>query len=55
MGAALPETRQRAVEAIERHIIAVKLGKIRLGWPHDLIEQYLAEEYHRLRIVKACG
>lgn len=55
MGAAQPETRQKAVAAIEQHIIAVKLGKIRLGMTPEEVDQHINAEYKRLQIVKYAG
>lgn len=55
MGAALPATRQKAVAAIEAHIIDVKLGRVRLGLSPQEVDRYVSAEYKRLKIVKYCG
>lgn len=55
MRAAQEQTRRRAIQAIERHIIAVKEGKVRLGLTPEEVDRYVADEYKRLKTVKYCG
>ena len=52
---ALPETRQKAIQATRRHILDVKAGKIRLraigGKEFTSLEDYIKEEMQRLNLL----
>lgn len=37
-----------SVESLERHIIAVSMGRVRLGLTPDQLEKYIEEQYNLL-------
>lgn len=52
---ASPQTRRLAIQAIERHIIDVGAGRVRLGLkPHE-VDAYITDEHKRLQAVRAKG
>lgn len=42
------ESQPDSVESLERHIIAVSMGRVRLGLNPDQLEKYIAEQYSLL-------
>ncbi|MCA9326808.1 hypothetical protein KC976_04395 [Candidatus Saccharibacteria bacterium] len=53
--AARAKTREAAVQALEKHILDVSQGRVRFGWHPDQVDEYLQQEYRRLREMKGQG
>lgn len=52
---ATPQTRKQAIQALEQHIIDVGKGKVRLGLKPNELDEYVANQYRLLKILRAAG